>query len=271
MNLEEIIAEDQWRDLLIQNQGNQLVDVYLNSEEIYSNPYKNTYVVKIKKELGCRVQILFPNHPDSKKRVLDSKDYKKIVPWSDEINARLEKSKKGEVVQLAIVYENRMFRFHGQIGTGYLAWAERVNQTTINRQQNIIAENVPVYFELNGKMDIRNIVILPRDRSFISSTHGHQKMYPIELDTITSIFPTDTIIFSCEADMRRETTLKIKTITERKADDLTKDPVVRRLVNGIEGEEMVFDDDFEDYHVMSTSSIETDIELKQITPRVDDL
>jgi hypothetical protein len=287
VELRRFVKEEHWSYLIIQDQSKYLVDVYLNDDDKkFENRFCNTYIIKLAKEMStdppCDLLVLFPNHPESSKRVLDTRAYSKYNTLSNEINKRCDESYKGEAVKMAIVCGKHLFRIRGIFGTVYLFWAERVNQQSLHQQRNNIAEHVPVLFELNGKMDIRNIVILPasNDSQFLNDAYGHKSMYPLRRNTVTLQTPTDRVLFCCEADTRVEQHRQIKTISSDIADTITKDPVVRTVSLSVQEEEIPFaehtimseigDPDETSLVVDSTnaSSDFEEIRLQPMTPRI---
>ena len=91
---------------------------------------------------------------------------------------------------LSISCGDKFYNFRNVLGTVYLFWAKRINEQTINRQENGINENVPVLIEKNGQHGFKNVFIFkegnnkPTNKSDI---HIHE---PIGVDNI----------FCCEID-----------------------------------------------------------------------
>lgn len=288
VELRRFVKEDRWPHLIIQDQSKYVVDVYLNDDsKKFENRFCNTYIIKLGKEMindpPCDLLILFPNHPEPSKRVLDTRLFSKYNKLTREINSRCSNSYKGEAVKMAIVCGKHIFRIRGIHATVYLFWAERINQQTLHQQRNNIAEHVPVLFELNGQMDIRNIIILPasNDSQFMNIDYGRQTMYPLRRNAVTLQAPTDTVLFCCEADTRVEQRRHIETISSDVADTITKDPVVRTVSASVEEEDTPFpertilsniDDNSGDDSVLidstQTSSDFEEIRLRAMTPRV---
>ena len=267
-NLELIISNNLWPQLIIKSQHNSLVDVYLNQDDkTYSNLFRHKFIIKLSDSMSTvkPLIVLFPNHPDERKRILYTKNYSKYHKLSKEINTRLQHSLNGETVKIAIVYRDKIYRIRGLYGTAYLLWSERINCETINQKQNQIAESIPVFFELNGQMDIRGVVPFMDD--FLVNEYGKQKLYPIVTKSTTILIPTDVVLFSCEVDSRKDNQRKINTISNNEANMITKDPAVRRIMQGLRGEPVPFvsRQSLEDSIIVGSSDFES-----EGTPRDDD-
>ena len=274
-NLQLLISNDEWQHLLLKSQHNNLVDVRLDDNlRTFSNKYNNKYIVKIADKFikDKHIMLLFPNHPTENKRILYTHDYSKIYKLQSEINERINKSFNGETVKLAIVYKDKIYRINDITGTLYVVWSERINCETVNRFQNKIAEYIPVIIEMTGEMKVRNVI--PLIDEFIETEYGKQNLYPIAVPHTTLLIPTDVVVFPCEIDPRNNSKTHIKTISNNHADIITKDPVVRSVMQGLSGEEPPFsknDEKDEDSILVASSDFEFDVDsdlLTQNTPRV---
>jgi hypothetical protein len=264
--------DESWKRLLIQSQNKYVVDIYLNNNVTYENVLRNKFIIKLANEVSKNIKhimLLFPNHPDARKRVLHTSDYSEFYKMGKEINARLQVSLNGDVVKMAIVYRDKIYRIQGLQGTAYMLWAERINRETINNQQNTIAEWVPVFLQLDGEMNICHIVVLMEE--FVSTTHGKFTLPPLLIKSVSLLMPIGTVLFSCEIDARKEESRSIQTISNLRADTITRDPVVRRMVRGIAGEQLPFNDMEDDSVVASSSDFEdaAALRLTSGTPRVE--
>lgn len=215
-NIKRILENDQWQGILNGNEFDGLVDIYLNSEEL-QNPFKHKYIVKINSEIpyNCLMAILFPNHPNQKKRILWTTGY--LNSLSKEINQRLSESSR-DGLQLAVTAGEKIYRFYNIIGPVYLFWASRINIQTLNREENSILNDIPILIETNGQWSTRSVFIFGN-----TSATKLTDFQPLE--------PIQTILYCCESDPRKENIQIINTLTELKADELTKDLVVRTLVD----------------------------------------
>lgn len=214
--IKKLVVEDQWQSIVSTNESDCLVDIQLNSESV-NNPFKHKYIIKIDSEIphNCIMSVLFPNHPNPKKRVLWTTGY--LVDLSKEINQRLSESAR-DGLQLAITCQDKIYRFHGILGPIYLLWAERINLQTLIREDNIIREFVPILTETNGQYSTRNVFIF-----------GNKEI--TNLKDVKLLDPIQEIIYCCETDPRKETIKQIPTLSNNEADQITKDLVVRSLVN----------------------------------------
>jgi hypothetical protein len=211
--IKKIIIEDQWQSIVGEN---VCIDIYLNAEES-NNKFKHKYIIQLDSVIppNCIMSVLFPNHPNPKKRVLWTTG--NLNDLSKEINHRLAESAR-EGLQLAITSGNDIYRFHNILGPIYLVWAERINIQTMIRQENIIKHYVPILIETNGQWSTRNIFIFGDD----SIT---------KLCDVTTLDPIHYNIYCCETDPRKETIRQIPTISQDEAKQMTMDLVVRTVIN----------------------------------------
>lgn len=214
--IKKLVVEDQWQSIVSSNESDCLVDIQLNSE-FSNNPFKHKYIIKIDSLIphNCIMSVLFPNHPNPKKRVLWTTG--NLIDLSKEINQRLSESAR-EGLQLAVTCQNNIYRFHGILGPVYLLWAERINLQTLIREDNIIREFVPILTETNGQYSTRNVFIF-----------GNKEV--TSLKDVKLLDPIKEIVYCCETDPRKETIKQIPTLSNVEADQITKDLVVRSLVN----------------------------------------
>ncbi len=214
--IKQLLETDQWQSLLLQKESEYIVDIDLSINST-RNPFQHKYIVKFDSEIPptCNMTVLFPNHPTEKKRLLWTSGYLKDLSLA--INSRLKESNR-EGCQLIITSGNKFYRFHGFTGTIYLVWAERINQQTLNKQDNTIAEGVPILLELNGQWGYRNIFIF-----------GNKEI--TNLQDVQVLDPFQHSIFCCETDPRRENVRIVTTMTNSQADEITKDLVVRSLIH----------------------------------------
>lgn len=270
-NLQLIINSDAWQDLIVRSRHMNVVDIYLNNDQKkYRNIFRHKFIIKLCDDMKKTpyLMLLFPNHPDERKRILKTSDYKEYYKLSTEINRRLKESLNGETVKMAIVYKTRIHRVRDIYGTCYMLWAERINCETMNQKQNQIAETIPVFFELNGEHTIRNVVPLLSD--LVNNDAGRLTLYPIATTSTSLIVPTDVVLFSCEVDARKEHVKPIETISDNEADVISKDIAVRTLVQGLNGEDIPseLEDETLDSIVIGRTDEEYEIVIEPQTPRV---
>ncbi len=214
--IKQLLENDQWQSLLLQKESDYIVDVYLQNA-VSKNPFQHKYIIKFDSEIppNCNMTVIFPNHPVEKKRILWTNG--NLRDLSLNINSRLKDSNR-EGCQLVVTAGNRFYRFHGFTGTIYLVWAERINQQTLNKQDNTIAESIPLLLELNGQWGYRNIFIFGKTE--ITNLQDAQALDPFQHS-----------IFCCESDPRKENVRVVATMTNTQADQITKDLVVRSLIS----------------------------------------
>ena len=207
-----LIENDQWQVILQQRQAAEIIDIDLNCDTI-ANPFKHKYIMKLDYAIppNCIMTLIFPNHPVEKMRLLWTSG--SLEELSRQINARIKESSR-DGVQLVVTSSDKFYRFANIIGTVYLVWAERINQQTLNNQENTIAESIPVLFELNGQFGYRNIFVFGNDK--LTKLQDCEVLYPFQ-------YP----IFCCETDRRKEQLYVVSTLSNSQADQITLDPAVR--------------------------------------------
>ena len=272
-DLIRLIDNNNWLPIISQKQNKYVVDVYLNNNKKYPNVFNQSYIIKLDSTMKKKnaLVLLFPAHPDEHKRVLRTKNHRNCASLGKEINDRLRKCvcvNDNNTVLFAVASQNRIYRFRSLHGTGYIVWAERINQETASNYQNTIAEDVPVFYEMDGEMNIVNVVVFPIHDEFIEERHGQYSLHPISCESVTTEFPINTILFPCEADTRTVMRRKIKTVTDQRADKMTRDLVAKHIIEEMDTSDLPFDviDDSEDSIVVGTESFLT-IDMEQETPR----
>jgi hypothetical protein len=214
-NVAHLIENDQWQLTIQQRQGQELQDIDLNCS-VVSNPFKHKYIIKFDYQIptNCIMALLFPNHPIEKRRVLWTSG--RLEDLQREINERIRQSSR-DGLQLVVTSGDKFYRFYNILGTVYLVWAERINQQTLNNQENTIKEGVPMLIEMNGQHCYRNIYVF-----------GNEQL--TKLQDVQTIEPFHYNIFCCETDRRKDSVHLVPTMSNSQADQITKDPVVRTLV-----------------------------------------
>lgn len=203
------------------------------NDSVYNNPFQHKYIVKLNDQVPsyCNMTVIFPNHPIEEKRLLWVRQYSQNG-LSKEINRRIRDSAREGVV-LAITAGDEIISFKGFTGNIYLFWAERASQETINRQENLIGENVPILIETNTQMGYRNVYIFEADRYTVTALRDISWFEPINSD-----------LFCCESDARKDEMRIVATVSNTVADQVTKEPVVRSL-SALENDPIPFQSDDE--------------------------
>lgn len=235
--LQNALVNGTWPSLLL----NSTHVVHLDNDA-YANPFQHKYIVKLNSKIPpfCNMTIIFPNHPVEKKRLLWVQTYS-LNGLSVEINKRLGESSR-DGLSMAVTMGNKIIRFKGFVGNLYLVWAERVSQETINRQENRIGENVPILIETNGQMRYRNVFIFDEG----------QMTQPTPIKDIQWFDPFHSELFCCEADIRQFQPRLVATVSNDYADQVTRDPVVRSIIN-LDNEPPPFSQDENDLHLQVDS------------------
>jgi hypothetical protein len=127
---------------------------------------------------------------------------------------------------LLIAYSDRIYQLINIKGKIYFLWAERINQQTLNQQENLIEEFIPLLIETNGQFIKRNVFLIPQ-------------MVLLNLKDVTVIEPIQFSLYCCDTDNRKESIHMIHTLSNSQADMITKDPVARTLIT-MDKEELPF-------------------------------
>lgn len=217
------IQEDDWsmepslsRALLNDNYPTDLdITLRLDAKE-NANPFRNKYVIKLDSALGRdNIVIIFPHYPSNP--YLFTARYSSLEKLSRDINERLDLCKKVDR-EFGVTNRNHIVWFRNPMGPIYLWWAQRINMETINSQENIIGHNIPVLVESNGESGYRNVYIFTEDR--LLNIQDMSMIEPIK----------GCSLFCCDLPAPRSSGKTIRTLSEREANQITQDPVVRRLV-----------------------------------------
>jgi hypothetical protein len=217
--INQLLETGQWEMVLDCVGGEQIVDVKLN-EVARSNRFQHKYVVKYNNMIppNCIMAVIFPLHPERGKRILWTTG--DLPSLSTEINARIKESGR-EKSQIVVTCGDRFYRFHGNIGTLYLVWAERLNHSTVNIPETLIAENVPMLIELDRKWGYKNFFIF--DNTEVTA-----------LGDIQAYDPFQCPIFCCETDPREEALKRVMTVTNSSADQATSELVIIDALGAVE-------------------------------------
>jgi len=215
--IEEQINNDTWQSF---NHHSKVVVDLMKTDVV--NPYKHKYIIKLDSSIppvaAETTLLLFPNHPEEKKRLLYLHGYS-ITKFARELNARIQKSSR-EGITFAVAYNDTYFLFKNVVGNVYLVWPERVNVQTINISENIVHEDpYPILIEkntANGYLSVYNFKF--REFMSLSDTTIHDNIH--------------LNIFCLETDRRdEEKNRRAVIISNSTSDAITKDRLVRQLVS----------------------------------------
>lgn len=202
-------------------------DIINLTQEIFVNPFQHKYIIKLH---SCNIQtqriyLIFPTHPAQKKRsLLVSEFSSKSNVISKEINRRIQEQRGDKCILIA--YADKIYQMINIKGPIYFLWAERINLQTVNQQENLIEEYVPILIETNGQFMKRNVFLIPSGELLNNKD-------------VSIIQPIQSSLYCCETDNRKDALYKINTLSNSQADMITKDPVARTLVT-MDREEMPF-------------------------------
>ena len=197
------------------------------TQEVFVNPFQHKYIIKLHSYniQTQKIYLLFPTHPLQKRRSLLVSEFStKSNVVSKEINKRLQEQRGDKCILIA--YGDRIYQIINIKGPIYFLWAERINLQTVNQQENLIEEFVPILIETNGQFTKRNVFLIPSGELLNNKD-------------VSIIQPIQYSLYCCETDNRKDAQLKIHTLSNSQADMITKDPVARTLVT-MDREEMPF-------------------------------
>jgi hypothetical protein len=236
----EIIYTNGWPEYTSINKdiGHEtLIDVSLN-EDAYPNQFKNKYLIKLNtKDVlpGCSMTLLFPCHPDQRKRKTNLQGYIGNLPaLSKLVNDYVAtSSKEPGNPQLVITCASWFVRFYNITGKVYLFWAEVINTQHHNLEIKATHHNVPVLIETNGQMSVRNVYVFDCEK---------RQETPLTLADVTLMFEPWSGMFCCDADSRISTQ-NIKTLDKISVDYLVGYSRVTYNVSKLRDEEAPFENE----------------------------
>lgn len=239
--IQEIIYTNNWPEYtsITKDIGHEnLIDISLN-EDAYPNPFKNKYLIKLNtKDVlpGCSMTLLFPCHPDQRKRKTNLQGYIGNLPALSKLlnDYVATSSKEPENAQLVITCGSWFVRFYNITGKVYLFWAEVINTQHHNLELKATHKNVPVLIETNGQMSVRNVYVFGCDKK-----HDN----PLTLADVTLIFEPWPGMFCCDADSRIHIKQEIKTLDKISVDYLVGYTRVTSNVSQLRDEEGPFENE----------------------------
>jgi hypothetical protein len=183
--------------------------------DTYSNIFRHTYEIKLSNcvHRDQSIVLIFPHYPFKSQRILRTSEYRRITSLTNDINERLRLSQN----VLYVATGDQLYSIQGVIGRLYLVWAECIQQRTINQQLPRIEENVPLFIETNGEYEYRSIYVL-------------QSIECINSKNCKILEPFQESLFCLEVNPQKESFKKIDTLSNSKADEITRTAVSRELV-----------------------------------------
>lgn len=186
------------------------------------DPFKSRYIIYMLEELppkknhGRDLVCLFPNHPNPKRRVLDSRSYFSLSSFNTDINNNLKESldntKIASEIKMAVVYGNNVFVCKLITGTVYIIWASYINRINAGNVAHTPYRQVPLIFNLDGQYHVKNIFIL---KSKI--TNNEQDLAKLPITNGNPLIMQTKPVFVCETQPLDVTKNKLITITKQDA------------------------------------------------------
>lgn len=144
--------------------------------------------------------LLFPCHPNVKKRTLYTYYYNSVTKLNREINARLRDSLQVsfeyDTSRMVIICGSMIYRLTNLIGTGYIVWASYVNTTNHNHVSNTIEESVPLFVHMDGYNHFESVLrILPQ-------VEPDATVETLNVANTTFYIPFKVFLWTDEADPR---------------------------------------------------------------------
>jgi hypothetical protein len=255
-DMREVVAQNQWMQLLQEDDDDRVVDV-----DLAHPPFDDRQLgYRFKQEFSPfqpsngEILILFPNVKSQERRKLWTSSYSSSYARLDaEINARLSETvlvdpvlTKGQIgsLKLAVVSGNTMFRIWNITGKVYVYWWARMHRFNPQVYQEPLI-NVPVLLETDGEYCVRHMVVLFQRKN---NKNDNKTIDPLNLHShIAGFIPVDQELFTCDHDPRATGSRAGSTAVSRyKARDEVIAADVDKVVNGVdnpsEGVELDFSD-----------------------------
>lgn len=217
LNMEELVRTGDWREWLKSDTDERLIDVYLRrSVDATADRFK----FKLSDALHKGVTLFFPQTTFESDKVLYVDEYKVFADLDHAIFNALAKSKGGGAspLELAVYCEtsNYCFRIHGVQSneyTYYLYWMDTLTRYDKDGYSKPMAHKFPCLFEMDGNLNIVNIVCL----SAADVCRDTRTLSPLYLPAHAESFvPMDAgMMFNCENLSRAGSTHergKLKTV-----------------------------------------------------------
>lgn len=194
--------------------------------ETMVNRFNNKYTIMLDDQVhrNCRLALLFPSHPQAKYRVLWTPMYNNLRTLSKIINTRLKACLKR---QMCVACENSLYVVDGIESNVYIVWASYVNVVTPNEQETRIADNVPLFIEMDGEGRYRSVFVFPRPKDPDRDDNRVACLRVVDCNFLE--FHQDSI-FCLESDPRQPTPSTVRTISREQAVELATNPVARLSV-----------------------------------------
>jgi len=203
-------------DLLSSGKGVGLQDILLRRDlrekcytvnvgtDIQTNAWNEHHKIAfdVEKAEDYYLIVLFPCHPDVRKRTLYTYNYGSVTALNREINARLRDSLQVsfeyETSRMVIICGSVIYKLTNFIGTGYIVWASYVNTTNHNQVPNQILEQIPVFVHMDGYNQFESVLrILPE-------VEAGTTVETLNVANTTFYIPFKVFLWTDEADPRQQ-------------------------------------------------------------------
>jgi hypothetical protein len=225
--IEEDIANGRWRDLLDRSSDveTRLIDIDLRAAVYDDRELMACTKIDWRESFSFEkgLVVFFPNTSVESDKVLYTDKYGKFADLDNAIQNALKETKVGTTnihqrnikgLKMAIAIDSdHIFRFWG-VRNGehnyYINWMSALNRYNSKGYTSSVLENVPALIEMDGSMNLVNIVILypAEDHDYVLNMRAIKKMY----------FPIKEMMFNCEKIVRDNFQTPIKTVSSKDAE-----------------------------------------------------
>lgn len=217
---------------IINNNLDEVQKISLD-DSVYRNAVNTKYIIKLKSivQNDIALAILFPTHPEEKKRTLWTQNYYGRPPYlSKTINERINESLNKDAPQFCLVCNKQYLLFEKIVGKIYLFFAEEINISEYTKKEKVTKKNVPIIVETNGQMSVRNIFIVPE---------SDEKNYPLNIENVTILLQPGDDYYCCDIDPRHDKNPVIETKTETEVNTIIRQ-VVQANIKLLDDSEIPF-------------------------------
>jgi len=194
------------------------------------DPYQASYVINLSTsfpETKCRPELvcIFPNLPNVKRQLIHSSGYSDVAKMNIDINSAfrdsLELTETGRHTKFAVAYGNHIYRCKDLVGTIYILWATNINKQNASNVANILHNNCPLIFNLDGQNVVKGIFIL---KANLEDTYTELPLLPMAKGSLTILCPRAPPVYVCETRPPAPKKRDIATITKLTALSLATAP-----------------------------------------------
>jgi len=203
-SLRAAIQDGTYVKLLSERWGDMVQEIDFKYRNAAVAMYGNKYTIMLSEDMpnDRAIVLMFPNHPDKKKRLLSTSKWSKLNAINTELNERfkasLECGSDGGTVRFAFAFGSHIYVCSNVVGTLYLIWAEQVTKKRRGNAVGMISHTTPIVVNMNGFF-ITQAIFMP----------VYEVTEEAQLDTIgilknwpKYLIPKSTPFFICEQDTR---------------------------------------------------------------------